>query len=87
MNPYGPEFQTEFCYFLGEDDLNSENGGIYESPPDRHVPNSSPARSILKSNKAAGNNSGSNGIVTTITRLPVIIMTRMVTGKRTQGIF
>ena len=24
VNPYGPELQTEFCYFLGENDLNSE---------------------------------------------------------------
>ena len=43
MNPYGPEIQAEFCFFLGEDDLNSEKGGIYESCPDRYVPNSSPA--------------------------------------------
>ena len=38
VNPYGPEIQTEFCCFLGENDLNSEKGGIYES---RYVPNSS----------------------------------------------
>ena len=25
------------CYFYGENDLNSEKGGIYESPPDRYV--------------------------------------------------
>ena len=40
MNPYGPEIQTEFCYFLGGNDLKSGKGGIYESPPDRYVPNS-----------------------------------------------
>ena len=44
VNPSGPEIQTEFCDFLGEKTLNSEKGGIYESPPDRCVPNSSPAR-------------------------------------------
>ena len=46
-NPYGPEIQTEFCYFPGEDDPNSEKGGIYESPPDRYVPNSSPANGCV----------------------------------------
>ena len=39
VNPYGPEM---------ENDLNSEKGGIYESPPDRHVPNSSPANRQCK---------------------------------------
>ena len=29
--------------FLGENDMNSEKGGIYESPPDRYVPTSSSA--------------------------------------------
>ena len=48
MNPYGPEIQTEFCYFLGVNDLNSEKGGIYESPPDRYVPTSSPAKPCKK---------------------------------------
>ena len=42
-NPYGPEIQLNFAIFLGEKDLNSEKRGIYESPPDRYVPNSSPA--------------------------------------------
>ena len=27
VNPYGPETQIELCYFLGENDLNSEKGG------------------------------------------------------------
>ena len=38
VNPYGPEIQTEFCYFSGDHDLNSERGGVYESPPDICVP-------------------------------------------------
>ena len=43
VNLDGPEIQTEFyLFFLGENDwLNSEKGGIYESPP----ANSSPANS------------------------------------------
>ena len=48
VNPYGPEIQTEFYYFVGETDLNSEKGGIYESPPDRYVPNSSPRVKIIQ---------------------------------------
>ena len=52
MNPYGPEFQTEFAIFLGENDLNSEKGSIYESSPDRYVPNSSPAN-VSKNDLAA----------------------------------
>ena len=42
--PLRAEIETEFCYFLGENDLNSEKGGICESPPDGYVPKSSPAR-------------------------------------------
>ena len=49
VNPYGPEFQTEFCYFLGQNDLNSEKGGIYESPPDRYVPNTSTPKNMTSS--------------------------------------
>ena len=44
VNPYG----LNFAIFRGENDLNSENGGIYESPPDRYVPNSSPANCIIE---------------------------------------
>ena len=44
MNPYVPGIQTEFCYSSREDDPNSEKVEIYESPPDRYVPNSSPAK-------------------------------------------
>ena len=43
VNPYRPEIQPEFADFLGENDLNSEKGGIYESLPDRYVPSSSSA--------------------------------------------
>ena len=42
VNPYGPEIQTEFAVFLGENDLNDEKGFFfYESPPDLYVPSSS----------------------------------------------
>ena len=47
VNPYGLEIQTEFCKFVGENNLNSEKGGIYESPPDRYVPNSSPVKNAI----------------------------------------
>ena len=53
MNPYGPEIETELCYFSGENDLNSEKGGIYESPPDCYVPNSSPAKTMSLSSAVA----------------------------------
>ena len=43
-NPYGPEIQTEFCWFSRGSDLNSEKGETYKSPPDRYVPNSPPAK-------------------------------------------
>ena len=49
VNPYGPESQTEVCYFSRESELNSEKGGIYESPPDRYLPDSSPAKRYLAS--------------------------------------
>ena len=42
VNPYGPEIQTEFPIFPGENDLNWEE--FTKSPPDRYVPNSSPAK-------------------------------------------
>ena len=45
VNPYGPEIQTAFCFFsLRVNNLNPEKGGIHEFPPDRCVPNSSPAK-------------------------------------------
>ena len=45
VNHYKPEAQTELCFFfLGENDLNSEEGRIYKSPSDRYVPNSSLAK-------------------------------------------
>ena len=40
----GQKFKLNFAISLGENDLNSEKGGIYESPPDRYVPSSSPAK-------------------------------------------
>ena len=43
VNPYGPEIQTEFCCFSRGKRPEFENGGIYESPPDRYVPSPSPA--------------------------------------------
>ena len=43
MNPYRPEIQTEFAIFLEENENSEKKGGIYESPPDRYVPNSSHA--------------------------------------------
>ena len=52
MNPYGPEIQTDFVFLLGEYDPNWEKGGIHESPPDRYVPNSSPAQNMLRQEKA-----------------------------------
>ena len=46
MNPYGPEFQTEFCCFSREHDLNSKKkrASFTKSPLDRYVPGSSPAK-------------------------------------------
>ena len=39
---FARSFGESSC-ILGENDLNSEKGGIHVSPPDRYVPNSSPA--------------------------------------------
>ena len=44
---YRPEIQTESCCFSRENDLNSEKGGLYESPPDRYVTSSSPTDKFL----------------------------------------
>ena len=46
------KFKLNFAIFLGENDLNSEKGGIYESPPDRYVPNSSRAKKRFLFRKA-----------------------------------
>ena len=39
----GQKCKLNFGAFLGENDLNSEKGGTYESPLDRYVPNPSSA--------------------------------------------
>ena len=42
----GQKFKLNFADFLAEHCPNSKKGGTYESPPDRYVPNSSPAKNL-----------------------------------------